>query len=359
MLALLCARRARRRRRERPRRTRPTRRRERRMAVVGRRGRRRSPPDRASCSCSRAIAPAARWPRTEAQPLHASRSPAQQWWWEVALHATRCRPTGSRPPTRSTSRSAGRSMLELRSVDVIHSFWVPNLHGKKDLIPGQADRSGFRPTGRASTAASAPSSAATSTRRWALVVVAEPAESSRPGASASAGHAARRRATRMRARGPAGVHARALRDVPRDRAARRPAAAVGPDLTHVASRRTIAAGTLPQHAGNLAGWIVDPQRDQARREHAAEPARSRDELQALLATWRASVSATPPRDAARASRDTAACPTRELRALERTWARRAGALAAGSPRVDHKAIGRRYIVTAFVFFLLGGLDARR
>jgi cytochrome c oxidase subunit 2 len=34
----------------------------------------------------------------------------------------------------------------------------------------------------------------------------------------------------------------------------------GPDLTHLASRRTIAAGTLPNTRGNLAGWIVDPQR---------------------------------------------------------------------------------------------------
>jgi cytochrome c oxidase subunit 2 len=34
----------------------------------------------------------------------------------------------------------------------------------------------------------------------------------------------------------------------------------GPDLTHLAGRRTLAAGTLPNTRGNLAGWIVDPQR---------------------------------------------------------------------------------------------------
>ena len=33
----------------------------------------------------------------------------------------------------------------------------------------------------------------------------------------------------------------------------------GPDLTHVGSRRTIAAGTLDNHVGTLAGWIADPQ----------------------------------------------------------------------------------------------------
>jgi len=34
---------------------------------------------------------------------------------------------------------------------------------------------------------------------------------------------------------------------------------VAPDLTHLASRRTIAAGTLPNTPGHLAGWIIDPQ----------------------------------------------------------------------------------------------------
>ena len=34
---------------------------------------------------------------------------------------------------------------------------------------------------------------------------------------------------------------------------------IGPDLTHVASRRTIAAGTLPMSEGNLYGWVADPQ----------------------------------------------------------------------------------------------------
>jgi cytochrome c oxidase subunit 2 len=36
-------------------------------------------------------------------------------------------------------------------------------------------------------------------------------------------------------------------------------AQVGPDLTHFASRKTIAAGTLVNNKGNLAGWIADPQ----------------------------------------------------------------------------------------------------
>ncbi|MFL5767082.1 MAG: c-type cytochrome, partial [Actinomycetota bacterium] len=37
-------------------------------------------------------------------------------------------------------------------------------------------------------------------------------------------------------------------------------ATIGPDLTHVASRNTLAAGTIPNTPGSLAGWILDPQR---------------------------------------------------------------------------------------------------
>ena len=48
-------------------------------------------------------------------------------------------------------------------------------------------------------------------------------------------------------------------------AARTPARIAAPDLTHFASRRTIAAGLLPNNAGNLAGWIEDAASDQARR----------------------------------------------------------------------------------------------
>jgi len=57
---------------------------------------------------------------------------------------------------------------------------------------------------------------------------------------------------------------------------------VGPDLTHLASRRTIAAGTLPNTRGNLAGWILDPQKIKPGTRmppNQLEPA----DLQALLA----------------------------------------------------------------------------
>jgi cytochrome c oxidase subunit II len=57
---------------------------------------------------------------------------------------------------------------------------------------------------------------------------------------------------------------------------------LGPDLTHLASRSTIAAGTLPNNRGNLAGWIVNSQSIKPGNKMPPNPLRS-DDLNALLA----------------------------------------------------------------------------
>src|SRR5690606_21073041 len=59
----------------------------------------------------------------------------QQWWWEVVY-------VDSEPNRRLTTaneihvRVGEPVLLSLRALDVIHSFWVPSLHGKRDAIPG-------------------------------------------------------------------------------------------------------------------------------------------------------------------------------------------------------------------------------
>jgi hypothetical protein len=88
------------------------------------------------------------------------------WWWDVRYGTV-----GREPAIVSANElriPAGRPVhLTLRSADVIHSFWVPNIAGKLDMIPGRSNATGDRaPTRRALTAASAPSSAGCSTPRW-------------------------------------------------------------------------------------------------------------------------------------------------------------------------------------------------
>ena len=85
-----------------------------------------------------------------------------QWWWEVQYQDT--------DPSRMVTTAneihipVGRTVhFDLRSTDVIHSFWIPNLHGKRDMIPGQSSRLFLRADRPGPSGDSAPSFAGTST----------------------------------------------------------------------------------------------------------------------------------------------------------------------------------------------------
>jgi cytochrome c oxidase subunit 2 len=181
---------------------------------------------------------------------------AQRWWWDVRYRAP--------APSREFSTAneihipVGRPVeLTLRSVDVIHSFWVPNLQGKKDLIPGQvntlylqADRPGVY---RGQCAEFCGLQHA----NMALYVVAEPehqfarwqAQQRQPAPEPETDQQRRGRDVFM-----AGscVLCHAIGGTSAG-------GVTGPNLTHVASRLSLAAGTLPNTPGHLAGLIVDPQ----------------------------------------------------------------------------------------------------
>jgi cytochrome c oxidase subunit 2 len=171
----------------------------------------------------------------------------EQWWWRVHyLDAEGRRDFATANEIRVP---VGRPVeLELKSADVIHSFWVPVLAGKLDMIPGKtnrlrvrADRAGeFR--GQCAEYCGGPHAL------MALYVVAEEeagyerwAESQRrPAAEGNALFLSR----------CAGCHT--VRGTPA-------AGHLGPDLTHVGGRLTIGAGLLPNNAGALAGWIASSQ----------------------------------------------------------------------------------------------------
>ena len=179
-----------------------------------------------------------------------------QWWWDV-------RYVGDEPQriVRTANEihipTGQRVRVLLRSQDVIHSFWVPGLQGKVDMIPGrtnvtwlQADRPG---TWRGQCAEFCGLQHA----KMALVVVAhEPrdfaawiAREVRPAAAIADSALAEGRREFV----SAGCQ---LCHTVRGTSA---LAAAGPDLTHVASRVTLAAGELPNTRGNLYGWIANPQ----------------------------------------------------------------------------------------------------
>jgi cytochrome c oxidase subunit 2 len=179
-----------------------------------------------------------------------------QWWWEV-------RYLDRSPSLIATTANeihipVGRAVrLEVVTGDVIHSFWIPELAGKTDLIPGQenamwleADRPGIY-YGQCAEYCGLQHA------RMAMEVVADPPE-------VFARWLAHQRApAESSARSDAAAGAKvfastacALCHTVRGTLA---GGRLGPDLTHVAGRRMIAAGTVPNTRGNLLGWIENPQ----------------------------------------------------------------------------------------------------
>jgi cytochrome c oxidase subunit 2 len=145
----------------------------------------------------------------------------------------------------------------LRSADVIHSFWVPSLVGKRDLIPGRpseitivADKPGIY---RGQCAEFCGYQHA----HMALTVVAErpdALEAWRKGqledAVSPTSDEERRGQQVVLSTGCVLCHT--VRGTPAGGVS-------GPDLTHVASRQGLAADTLPMTTAALAAWIADPQ----------------------------------------------------------------------------------------------------
>ncbi|WP_229415669.1 c-type cytochrome [Pseudoduganella armeniaca] len=161
---------------------------------------------------------------------------------------------------------------------------MPALGGKIDMVPGrmhglrvQAQREG-RYRGQCAEYCGEQHA------RMALEVVARPPDAFDAWLAAQAGPAAAP-ANAQLARGQAVFLAQrcqachAVRGV----TAGGPGATLGPDLTHVGSRRTIAAGTLPTHAATLAGWVADPQAHKAGARMPATRTLDGADLRALAA----------------------------------------------------------------------------
>jgi cytochrome c oxidase subunit II len=180
-----------------------------------------------------------------------------QWWWTVRY------PGATPEETVETANElhvpVGRRVaVRLLSSDVIHSFWVPALQGKIDQIPGktnvtwlQADRPGVY------RGQCAEYCGLQHARMAFLVIARPPAEfdawlrHERMPAASATDDVARQGQALFLSRGCASCHAIRGTTAFFGRG--------GPDLTHVASRRTLAAGTLSNVKGNMGGWIADPQ----------------------------------------------------------------------------------------------------
>ena len=179
-----------------------------------------------------------------------------QWWWGLEY-------IGPDPSQRFETANeihipVGRNVrLKLEGLDVIHSFWVPSLAGKQDLIPGRSNELTIRAEHAGVYRGQCAEFCGMQHAHMALLVIAGAAGRFRQmgGRAAASGGPAGRRGDR---RGHADVSGKALRGLPHHPRHRR-GRHHGPDLTHVGSRRTIAAGLFETTRGSLAAWIADPQ----------------------------------------------------------------------------------------------------
>lgn len=176
----------------------------------------------------------------------------RQWWWEVRY------PRLGIVSANEIHIPVGRPVrLTVRSADVIHSVWVPRLHGKIDLIPGRTNSLRLDATRAGTYRGQCAEYCGLQHTRMGLSVVAHDPD-------AYAAWAAREQAD---AAPPSDTLAMAgMRIFDRICASCHSirgtlaTGTTGPDLTHVASRALLAAGTIPNQPRILAEWITDAER---------------------------------------------------------------------------------------------------
>jgi cytochrome c oxidase subunit II len=179
-----------------------------------------------------------------------------QWWWEVTYSGPE--PDRAFVTANEIHIPVGRPVrIKLSAADVIHSFWVPSLAGKQDLIPGRENEITLLAQRPGVYRGQCAEFCGLDHARMAMFVIADEPEA----------FEAWRRSQLNAAAAPIGPEQELGQQVFLGKACgachtvRGTAAAgtLGPDLTHVGSRRTIAAGTLETTRGSLAAWIADPQ----------------------------------------------------------------------------------------------------
>ena len=170
-----------------------------------------------------------------------------QWWWEVRYED---KDGASVVAANELHIPVGRSVhLSLSAHDVIHSFWVPPLAGKVDMIPGRTTHLTLRTDEPGVFRGQCAEYCGAQHAFMALYVIAEPAErfehwlvkESQPAAPAQ------NEGQELFFRGGC-AQCHTIRGTAAD-------GILGPDLTHVGSRRSLGAGMLSNHIGTMAGWI--------------------------------------------------------------------------------------------------------
>lgn len=192
---------------------------------------------------------------TEMEPIRIKVT-AQQWWWAVDYQDPV--PSNIFATANEIHLPAGQpAQIELVADDVVHSLWIPNLAGKRDLIPGRSADLRLLPRKVGRYRAQCAEFCGLQHAHMALDVIVDTPEDYAAWKARSIQPAPAPRTAEQRhgydiviGRQCAGCHA--ITGTPAF-------GRVGPDLTRVASRASLAAGTGPNVRAWLERWIADPQ----------------------------------------------------------------------------------------------------
>ncbi len=178
-----------------------------------------------------------------------------QWWWE--FHYTELGITSANElhiPVNSKTRPK-YTFLTLQSADVAHSFWVPQLAGKTDVIPNRNNKMWIDARETGVYLGNCAEYCGTQHANMLIRVVVETPEdfdkwvaAQKLDAAESGASAGEKTFLSLSC-----VNCHTVRGTPA-------VGKFGPDLTHLMSRQTIASGMIPNTPHNLSAWVRDPQR---------------------------------------------------------------------------------------------------
>ena len=190
------------------------------------------------------------------QPQLTIKITAHQWWWEIEYID---------PAPSRRVRTANELHLpvgtpvkvSLESRDVIHSCWVPSLHGKQDMIPGRDNDIELLPQQEGHFRGLCAEFCGLQHSKMHLDVIVESREAYSSWYERQL-HSAPQPTGALAQRGY-GVFMATACNMCHTISGTEAAATTGPDLSHVASRRSIASGALQNHRDNMRAWLANPQ----------------------------------------------------------------------------------------------------
>ena len=198
-----------------------------------------------------------------------------QWWWEV--HYT----DQNFDTANEIHIPVGQPVtILLTSADVIHSFWVPELHSKLDMIPGQTNTMTLQADQPGVYRGQCAEFCGAQHANMAFLVIAEKPDAYQAWladqlkSSVQPQQGSIEQQGQQAFLGSACTYCHTIRGT-------NASGKVGPDLTHIASRMTVGSALLPNSRGNLAGWIMNSQALKPG-NHMPPMDLTADQLQAML-----------------------------------------------------------------------------